>query len=262
MKTLIPLPAMPEFLNGSPEITKLLDKIRFELEKQDDEGYYFEFGWFVREYSRAYRYHIQCSEYRLEKIFSIYKDAFDYFEDQIQNVEDNCFGMSFSNRNSNILYWEFESYLSSINVALDLLARIIGTAYKDHMPPSFNKICKKDLDGPIRDLQNAKAIWVTRLKDYRDCFIHYTPVDTLLNISANLYSKGWEVRAKIPVNPNAREIMNFKYSRRVELLNYSISIYKHMRALDKRISKTIFKLYKKKQYPVRISNLFSIGVRE
>jgi len=261
VKNLKPLPVMPEIKQSSPEITKIFDFIRFDLEKQEGDGQYAEFCWFVREYSRAYRYHIECSEYRLERIYSIYEDALDYFDDQIKKIDEKCFGMSFSNKNAYIVYWEFESFLSSISIALDLLARLIGTAYKDHMPPSFNKICKKDLEGPIRDLQRANSIWVFKLKDYRDCFVHYTPVDTLLNISANLYSDGWEVRAKLPINPNVRDILNFKYNRRIELLKYTIATYKHMIALDKRLANSILKLYKTKQFPVRINNLFSVGVR-
>ncbi|GMX66232.1 hypothetical protein Elgi_55040 [Paenibacillus elgii] len=261
MKLLKELPRFPEISLSSPQIVKVLDKIRFELEKQDEDGEYSEFCWFVREYPRAYRYHINCAQYRLKNIFSIYNEAYDYFAEQLQSVEENCYHMSYSNEKTYILYWEFESFLSSINIALDFIARIISTGYKDHMPASFNKICKKELDGPIADLKRAKNIWVNKLKDYRDCFMHYTPVDTLLGISANYYSDGWEVRAKIPVNPNAREILNFNFSRRVELLRYSISVFKHMMALDKAISKTILRLYKKKEYPVRTNNLFSIGVR-
>ena len=122
--------------------------------------------------------------------------------------------------------------------------------------------CQQRHGGIIDQLKRAKGIWVNKLKDYRDCFTHYAPVDTILGISVELYSQTWEVRAKIPTNPNAREIMNFKYSRRVELLKYSISVYKHMMALDKAIARSLYISYKNNTYPKRIHNLFSTGVRE
>mgnify|MGYP006912952131 CR=1 FL=1 len=81
-------------------------------------------------------------------------------------------------------------------------------------------------------------------------------------ISASPYSNGWEVRAKLPTNPNSRDILKFKYSRRTELLKYAITTHKHMMALDRRIADEIWRLYKTGEYPKRTSNLFNIGIRQ
>lgn len=70
------------------------------------------------------------------------------------------------------------------------------------------------------------------LEDYRDCSTHHTPVDTLLTVSAWKTKAGYKVGAKLPTNPNVREIMGFRYSMRVELLRYAISVHRHMAALD------------------------------
>ena len=99
------------------------------------------------------------------------------------------------------------------------------------------------------------------MKDYRDCFVHYTPVDTELGIIARRYSNGWEIRCKLPINPNARDILGFKYNRQRELLRYIIFIFKNMNSLDKEIAYNIALLYKNGHFPVRIKNLFFLGKR-
>ncbi|MCJ7730476.1 MAG: hypothetical protein MUO27_11455, partial [Sedimentisphaerales bacterium] len=160
------------------------------------------------------------------------------------------------------LYWEFESFLSAISSALDILARICGTAYQTETPVSFTKLCGKKLDhGPAPIMARAKSIWVDRLKDYRDCFIHYTPVDTILLLCCHQYSNGWQVYAKLPVNPNVRDIEGFRYKRGADVLRYSISVYRHFVALDKAIAQFLRKAYLNHQYPQRINNLFFVGKR-
>lgn len=260
MKTIIPLPNLPKFSDTSPKIVQLFDRIRYDLDDSDE---YAEFYWFAREYPRCYRYHIDNAEFRLKEIYQKYQAAHIYFSHKLHENDDNCFSMSYSNQQTYEIYWDFEAFLSAMNTTLDLLARIVGTAYHEQMPPSFNKLCKKkNLNGPAVILKKAQKLWVSRMKDYRDCFVHYTPVDTIVYISANQYSDGWEVRGKLPTNPNVRDVLSFKFSRRVELLKYAISVFKHMSALDSAVSKEIYKLYKTKQFPKRINNLFLIGRRD
>lgn len=261
MQQKIELVALPEISKGSPEIVLVLDKIRFELEKLEDSGEYDEFCWFAREYPRCYRYHIECAKYRLLSIYKRYKKAQKYFEKEIKEVNQGAYCISFSSIEIMAIYWDFESYLSSINTALDILARIIGVAYPEQTPSSFNKLCKKEFDGPVNILKEAQNIWVTKMKDYRDCFTHYTPVDTELNISANLDVDKWDIRCKIPTNPNIRDILGFEYSKEVELLKYTISIYNHMIALDGSVANEIKRLYERNEFPKRKTNLFFLGER-
>lgn len=261
MTNIIPLPNLPKFDIGSPRVVKVLDSIRFEIDKHDDEGEFFEFYWFIREYPRIYRHHLDCAEYRLTEIHKTYADAMNYFGQKINSKVNNSFEFAISNKSIFAMYWDFESFLSAINTALDILARIVGTAYSEQTPVSFNKLCNKNLDGIVKDLRRAKTVWVSRMKDYRDCFTHYTPVDTILSINARLYSDGWEIRSKLPTNPNSRDILKFKYTRKTELLRYAISTYKHMMALDKLVANKINRLYKLEEYPKRTNNLFQIGSR-
>ncbi len=253
------LPELPPFPLRSPEVVRVLDRIRFELDADDT---YAEFCWFAREYPRIYRYHLDHARRRLRLLHSRYVDAHRQFARQLETASGNLFETSIGDQQSYEIYWDFETYLSAINSALDVLARIIGTGYHDQTPPSFNKLCSKThLSGYVDLLRDAKRRWVGRLKDYRDCFVHYTPVDTMTFIVCRLYPDGWHVRCKLPVNPNVRDILNFRFSRRVELLKYSLTIHRHQQALDKKVAKAISRAYADGEYPKQINHLFFVGSR-
>jgi len=161
-----------------------------------------------------------------------------------------------------MVYWDFEAFLNALGAALDVLARLVGTAFKEQTPPSFTKLCKRhERDGCIGILRTAQDRWVSRMKNYRDCFVHYTCVDTMLTFACNQYSDGFEVRCRLPSNPNARDIMRFRFSRRLDVLRYACSTYKNLLALDRAIASQIFKDYESGAFPKRTSNLFFLGTR-
>jgi hypothetical protein len=180
----------------------------------------------------------------------------------VVNASDTTFEVATGNETVDQLYWDFESFLSGVNVALDLLARVVGPAFPQESPPSFSKLCKKGGTHPLLDeFRRAQKRWGQRLKDYRDCFTHYTPVDTMLCVTLRKYSAGWELRAKLPVNPNVREILGFRYSRKVELMRYAIAVHRHMSAFDKSVAAIIARLYRSGEFPVRRDHLFFVGAR-
>jgi hypothetical protein len=167
-----------------------------------------------------------------------------------------------SDRSVEQVYWDFESFLSEVSISLDLLARVVGPAFHQQAPPSFSKLCKASLAHPIADLlRKAQSRWVKRLKDYRDCFTHYTPVDTVLLVSLTYYPSGWQLRAKLPTNPNARDILGFKFSRNVELLGYAFRTYKHLRSLDRAVAREVWRLFRAGEFPQRREHLFFLGAR-
>jgi len=86
----------------------------------------------------------------------------------------------------------------------------------------------------------------------------YTPVDTLLMIVLRRYGDGWELRAKLPINPNVREILSFRFSRRVELFRYAVSIHRHMTALDRAVGREIWRLFRRREFPRRRDKLFFV----
>ena len=256
--TLLPLRPLPVFPRRSPEVVRVLDRIRFEVDADEAMA---EFAWFAREYPRVYRHHIGHVEHRLASIHNRYSNAHKDFSKQLSDVDPNCFSMAASSQEPLKVYWDFEAFLNAIGATLDVLARIVGTAYEENTPPSFSNLCKKDLGGFVDILRSAQQRWVSRMKDYRDCFVHYTCVDTMLSFSCNQYSDGFELRCKLPTNPNVRDIMGFRFSRRVEVLRYALATYKNLVALDRAIARQIAKDYDAGSFPKRVDNLFFIGTR-
>ncbi|GAB6089480.1 hypothetical protein [Spirochaeta dissipatitropha] len=271
-------------INRSPDIVLSLNKIRFELEKRNDDQYN-EICWFLREYPRIFRHHLECFVYRLGNVHAIYVEAHKEFTNRLNNHDaelpdvSNCNltceeygklkksklnGMALSNIKTKVMYWEFESLLSSANISLDITARILSTAFKEQLPPNFNKACKNKNDtyGIISFLNSEKDGWVSKMKDYRDCFIHYTPVDTVLSIEAIKLKNKWFIYGKLPINPNERDITRFEFNYDVDVLKYSVFIYEKILNLDKEISLKLLKMYDDKIYPVRTNGLFNIGRRE
>jgi len=254
------LPSFPELRDlGSPAVVLIHDKIRQNLDDLED---FAEFCWFAREYPRCYRFHFNGAEFRLKSVYGLMRTLQTDLVCQYSQLKGDTFSCSVGNIKVEQVYWDFESFLSEVSVALDLLARIVGPAFSEQSPSSFNKLCKMAGSHPILDLfRLAQKRWVSRLKDYRDCFTHYTPVDTMLHVDLRRYADRWEIRAKLPINPNVREIIGFRYSRRVELLRYALSVYRNLIAFDRAIARIISHLYRQKRYPVRKDNLFFVGRR-
>lgn len=243
----------------SPEVVRVFDRLRRAL---DDRIEYGEFCWFAREYPRCYRFHLDGADHRLRSIHSLMLSTHRRFVENARASGNDCLEEAHSNIDVQRVYWDFESYLSEISIALDLLARIVGPAFVQQTPVSLNKLCKLEDSHPVLELfRSAKRRWINRLKDYRDCFTHYTPVDTLLCFLFERHQNRWTLRAKLPTNPNVREILGFRYSRRVELLRYAITVHRHVTALDRAVARAIWKLYKGGSFPLRITNLFFVGQR-
>jgi hypothetical protein len=253
------LPPLPSFGIASPAVVLIHDKIRYELGDLED---FAEFCWFAREYPRCYRFHFNGAQFRLKSLYGLMLSVRADLIQRVSQETGDIFECGLWDMRVAQIYWDFESFLSEVSIALDLLARIVGPAFSEESPPSFNRLCKWHGSHPILDLfRRAQKRWVQRLKDYRDCFTHYTPVDTKLMVAICRYADGWEVRASLPTNPNVREILGFRFSRRVELLRYALRVHNHFIALDRAVARALSRLYRHKSYPVRKDHLFFVGSR-
>lgn len=258
-----PVPPLPKFSSNSPEVVRALDRIRFEIERGDfdeDDPRLSEFTWFAREYPRCYRHHLDCAEFRLRTIHSLISEIYAELAPKVDSSP-GMFGFSIGDMRVSRVYWDFESYICEVNNALDLLARIAGLVYRRQTPPNFDRFCKtrEGQTAMLSIMQEAKSRWVQRMKSYRDCFTHFTPVDTMLSIGLTQYTDGFHIRAKLPVNPSAREILDFRYSRRVEFLRYALTTWRHMSALDRAVARQIAADYQAGTYPMRTTGLFSVS---
>jgi len=253
------LPDLPRMPLTSPEIVRVHDRIRFKLDSQEALG---EFCWFAREYPRCYRFHFEGAEFRLRSIHSLMSSMSTDLAAMVREAGEANLACAIGDQRARQIYWDFESFLSEVSICLDLLARVVSPAFPTQSPPSFNRLCGWSTRHQMVDaFRREKPLWVQRLKDYRDCFTHYTPVDTIQSVGIRKYSDGWEIRAKLPVNPNVRDILGFRYNRRTEVLRYSLAVYRHLIAFDRRLAEIVRRMYESGVYPVRTRDLFFVGTR-
>lgn len=258
MHRLKPLPGCPNLLSGSPAVVRVLDTIRGQLDLEK----YAEFYWFAREYPRIYRYHLSNAEYRLMCIYKRYGEFHAQFSKDLDVEGPDVYQKKISNRSAYIIYWDFEAFLNAIGSALDVLAKILTTVHTHHDALTFKALADKEWPEKYTlILRQAERRWIKRLRDYRNCFVHETSVDTMLSCSCSRYSKEWQVRCKLPKNPNSRDILEFRWSRRYDVLGYIFSLWRHLKSLDKKIALQIQRDYEAGNYPIRVEHLFPSGRR-
>ncbi len=252
----IALPVLPDMLR--PHIVTFLDQVRFALEGEDDG----EVAWFLREYPRIFRYHTYHAWSRLVEIHTAYARAGTRFKKRIEeSPESYAFGEGRGETYQ--IYWNFESFLGAVSAALDTIARILTTAYVEHTPVSFNKLCSRNDSSPLVEiLRKAKKDWVDRTKDYRDCFVHYTPIDHEPRIFVEQHASQWRIQCPLPRNPNAREISDFRFRPRLDLLVYSLGVFENLRKLDVRIARELSRMKRTGMFPARRRYLFHVGRRD
>ena len=172
------------------------------------------------------------------------------------------FGQAFGDRTCSLVHWEFEALLNAAGASLDVIARLIGPAYSENTPVSFSRFCKKKhLSGYADDLRQAEEQWVTKLKSYRDCFVHYTPSDTLLMFSTVNRRNKAHLHFRVPVNPDSRDITLFRWSVNRDLLRTAIEFRRRIHALDKKLATRMKKDHRLKLFPIRRGHLLQIGRR-
>lgn len=263
MKPLAPLPqyTAPDF----SALVRVFDDIRFG--PLDNDERYAEFCWFVREFPRIYRHHLDHAKYRLQEILKAFGHHHSEAGKELASLcdPDNFIGSSRMARScvkhsTFVMYWDFECFLQAVGTALDIVARIAGTAFAEQTSPNFNKFCRKAPESGLRKIfVAAQARWVRKMKAYRDCFTHFTSVDTILAVELTEYQDVWELRAKLPTNPEAREILRFRYRRGVEMTRFTIQTLKNLVAFDRTVAREILRLYRRGEYPKKRMGLFQLG---
>jgi hypothetical protein len=254
------LPNLPVLKRESPKILKAMQKAYQDPwwpESDEDEFY-----WFSREYGRVLRHHFWNMDYRLQRIHCLYVSAHERASKDLEDAPPEQFGYSFSDQSCLVTHWEFEGFLNAAGAALDVIARLVGPAYTENTPPSFSKLCKKThLTGYADDLRDAEERWVKKMKSYRDCFVHYTPSDTLLKFSTTFRGDKSYLIFQIPVNPDSRDITMFRWSINKDLLRTAIDFRKKIHSLDKKIGIRMTNDHSNSLFPLRCGHLLRIGRR-
>ena len=125
-------------------------------------------------------------------------------------------------------YFELDALLTGARRAYDASRYLLWSAFgstKGGVPSNFKKtlaVCSK-LPPELRGiLEESWCNYGERLTDYRDCIIHYTPIDFGMgSASMNKLDSGvWSVMMRIPDNPEAKSKSAFTYAKNLDALTY------------------------------------------
>lgn len=122
-------------------------------------------------------------------------------------------------------YYEFDAWLSAAIRVYDTSRYIIWDAFRGtgSIPSTFDTVVKVANGIPDDLKQRLEQSWQTygvRIKAYRDCIHHYSPLDFGISTARATPLSGliWSTQLHIPDNPEARSKSNFRFDKRLDAL--------------------------------------------
>lgn len=123
-------------------------------------------------------------------------------------------------------YYEFDALITAARRAYEALRHPLWKAFGNRgpCPRSFETVLTsaKILPELQAVLQQSWESYGRKLKDYRDCIVHYVPIDygtsqiQLFSIPGNI----WGLQVPIPDNPDAKSKREFRFNSRLDALTY------------------------------------------
>lgn len=128
-------------------------------------------------------------------------------------------------------YYEFDAWLSSAIRVYDTSRYIIWDAFRGTgtIPASFEGVVKKTGENIPDELkQRLEQSWSSygaRIKAYRDCIHHYSPLDFGISTARTKALSGliWSTEMHIPDNPEVRSKAKFRFDNRIDALTFAWS---------------------------------------
>lgn len=125
-------------------------------------------------------------------------------------------------------YYEFDALIAKARRTYDCLAAVLWFVFERHMsqcPGNFAKALAAYKSVPEDLRLRLKSSWDrfgSKLKDYRDCVMHYVPVDAHHGTAwtERLNCGVWSVMIRIPDNPEVRRRAKFTYQLNLDALDY------------------------------------------
>lgn len=125
-------------------------------------------------------------------------------------------------------YFELDALLTATRRAYDASRYLLWSVFgpnKGGIPSNFKKTipsCSK-LPSELREtLENSWQAYGERLTDYRDCIIHYAPINFGMGTASMQKLEGgvWSVLMRIPDNPEAKSQSAFTFAKGLDALSY------------------------------------------
>lgn len=125
-------------------------------------------------------------------------------------------------------YYEFDAWLSSAIRVYDTSRYILWDVYRGtgSIPSSFDRVVEtvKGIPDDLKQrLELSWQIYGARIKAYRDCIHHYSPLDFGMSTARAFALSGliWSTRMLIPDNPEARSKTKFTFDNQVDALMFA-----------------------------------------
>jgi hypothetical protein len=125
-------------------------------------------------------------------------------------------------------YYELDALLTATRRAYDASRYILWNIFgpkKGNVPSNFRKTLPECRKLPPELRETLEQSWQShgeQLTEYRDCIIHYAPIDFGLGTASmeKLAGGAWSVRMRIPDNPEVKSQAKFTFAKGLDALTY------------------------------------------
>jgi hypothetical protein len=165
--------------------------------------------------------------YRVDRLIGLYRATADLFE-QTHPEQTTLRG----NVHRTPIYYEVDAFLTAGRGWYETLRRLVWKHYgKSDRPQSFSKMLNCAGVLPPDYLTTLRDSWTqhgSRLTEYRDCLMHYDPLDDGGKTAwLNRWNGNWGVTVTLPSNAASRSRRDFGFATGPDVLSYAHTLLCH-----------------------------------
>jgi hypothetical protein len=192
------------------------------------------------EYYQEYdlRYCVLSALYHLARLIDLYVLAAESFE-KMHFPETTVSG----NTHCPNIFYEIDAFLTSGRRVYDMISKMLWKHYHPGESGGWSsmKNAVKSLDKvPIEFADELRASWSqfgVKLKDYRDCVMHFVPLHKISETCwLNRHFGKWGVTVKLPANPEEKSRRKLDYDSGPDALTYCHEVAVHLVELCKSLT--------------------------
>lgn len=201
-------------------LTERIDKVSHISGAHRDADYYEE---------TDLSYVLRACAYHLERIGEEYRTVTCLFED-LHPAETTSRGNTSSGR----VYFETDAFLAGARRVYEQIGRVVWKHYgKGTRPRSYSAVIDAAQDRlPPAFVSACQASWQqhgVKLKGYRDCIAHNTPVnDGHTTCWLSRVEQRWAMTVPLPANPDAKSRRHFNFAEGPDALSYCHELLCHL----------------------------------
>jgi len=223
---LLPLPDLPELERETSYFSRLLQQDVATTLKSNKRLFQ------LLERLPTYFFHSEHAEFRLKGIYNKYQLAHACYSDVVDDLDEREFASEELKGLGEAILWDFQAFLSSLTTAVDLLHELTESLNSNRHVRALRAEVENLDHNPMQIFSKADKRWIRKLKKYCLSAQRYPLFDQDEKIGVARHSDGWELRIKLPTNPESAGSGDLRFSRRNEVLRFALNMFKCWRALD------------------------------